>query len=1157
MRTRATVLLNFAFPLLALLPFYGQSAGTGALAGVILDPSGAVVANARVLATNVSTGERHSTVSGSEGLYRIPMLVPGSYELTVEKSGFKIGIRHALSVVVTEVTRVDLQLQIGAREEDVGVTEFGEQLQTETTALGRGTTSNSVSHLPLAARNYIQIIALSPGVEADVSNASQLGRGGNSGLAGNGNAHAHGALALDNNFQMDGIQINDLWSGSSGNIPIPNPDTIQEFKVQTGLYDASYGRNGGANVDLVTKEGSNTFHGNIFEFYRDTALNANDYFSNQAGQPKAPLHQNQFGGTLGGPIRKKKLLVFGSYQRTNQVNGLDTVVGSGCSTTALLPPLTNNRSPEAIGALFAGQRGLVQNALGGVGPAVVADGSNINRVALTLLQMKNPDGSFYIPNPEVLDKARPVASQGLSVFHTPCTFTEDQFMTNGDYLQSEKSRISVRYFYSHDDQTVTFPTANFFNSNGLPGSPQQQPQRYHVASISHSSILPSSLVNLLKVGYVRTTNSQMQKNPFTFSDIGVNAPAMFSDLPSIYIQGCCWMGGGSEQTTGQNRYTLADSLSWERDKHSLQFGGGYTPEELDVDNFRDNGVVQYSTWPDFLLGLSGNENGTDVFSNILSSFKFLGSGDRSFTAKDGFTYIHDTYKIVPRLTFNLGLRYEHLGSLADGRGRNANFDPTRANHDPPAGGTLEGYVVPSNFRATVPPGVTILNNSSGIAGLGQDTWGPRFGFAWQMFPKLQRIVLRSGYGIYYTRATAQQIFQLVTGPPFGFLSVCTGTCNAVATAEDPFSAQPNPAPSSFPMFRPYSPTTANTITEVAQNYRPPISQQYSLGLQSELARNIVVEASYVGSRGTHLIRTRGLNQAGLATPVNPVNGVNTTTIANISQRLPYPGFTTGAAGVSQIESEGASWYNGLETSLTKRLSHGSELLASYTWSKLLSTNGGNPDVYAQGNLAASGDQLSDKLRYGPAYYSRNHRLEVSYVLDLPAPRNRGALIGYAAAGWTVAGVTTIQTGNPVTFVGTNPNNYAGITGDRVQLAGTCSNSHLVNPGPTQSKLDDYFNSNCISPRWPVIGSDGIATGFGNSGTGLVTGPGQHNFDIMISKAMPRREGVNLVIRAEFFNAFNTPQFANPGTSFGSASFGVISALSTNPRIIQLAVKFSF
>ena len=1157
MRSRPPVPLHFACALLLLAPLFGQSPGTGALTGVITDPSGAVVTGARVLLTNVSTGERHSTLSGAEGLYRIPMLLPGSYELTVEKSGFKVGVRHAVSVVVSEVARADLQLQIGDRQERVEVTGNGQQLQTETAALGRVITENSVSQLPLATRNYIQIIALSPGIEADVSNASQLGRGGNSGFAGNGNAHAHGALALDNNYQMDGIEINDLWSGNSGSIPIPNPDTIQEFKVQTSLYDASYGRNGGANVELVTKQGSNSFQGNMFEFYRDMALNANDYFSNRAGQPKAALHQNQFGGTLGGPIRKNKLLFFASYQRTNQVNGLDTVVGSSCSTTALLPPLTNDRSAAAIGALFAGQRGLVQNALGGVGPAIAADGSNINPVALTLLRMKTPDGRFYIPNPQEIDTARPIASQGFSVFHTPCTFTSNQFMANGDDLQSEKSTISVRYFYSHDDQTVTFPTANGFNTNGLPGSPQQQPQRYHLASISNSYAVTPALVNHFKIGYGRTTNSQQQNNPFTFSDIGVNAPAMFNDLPSISIQGCCWMGGGNEQTTIQNRYTVADSLSWGRGRNSSRFGGGYTPEKLEVTNFRDNGVVRYSTWPDFLLGLSGNENGTNTFSNILSSLKFLGTGDRAYTAKDGFAYIHDDYKITPLLTLNFGLRYEHLGAITDNAGRNANFDPRRANRNPPAEGTLEGYVVPSNFRGTVPPGVTKLNTTSGIAGLGQNTWGARVGLAWQILPRSHRIALRSGYGVYYTRGTAQQVFQLVTGPPFGFFSVCTGACNAVATAADPFSAQPNPDPNSFPMFRAYSPTTADTITEVAQNYRPPITQQYSFGLQSELSRDVVLEVSYVGSRGTHLIRTVGLNQAGFATPASPVNGITSTTAANISQRLPYPGFTTGAAGLSQIESEGASWYNGLETSVTKRLSHGSELLASYTWSKLLSTNGGNPDVYAVGNLSASGNQLSDRLRYGPAFYSRDHRLVVSYVLEIPGPKNRGPLLGYAATGWAVAGVTTLQTGNHITFVGTNPQNYGGITGDRVQLTGTCLNSHIENPGSTQSKLNNYFNSNCISPTWPVIGSDGIATDFGNSGTGIVTGPGQHNFDIMLSKEVPVRTSRSLVFRAEFFNAFNTPQFANPGTSFGSAGFGVISALSTNPRIIQLGVKLSF
>jgi hypothetical protein len=1133
-----------------------QTAGTGAIAGLVTDASGAVVPAAQVTVTNVATGEKYTSATSGEGLYRFPLLAPGSYDVAVQKTGFKLALRHGVMVAVTEVAHVDLQLVPGLVEEKVEVVGTAEQIQTETTAMGRVTTARTVEGLPLVTRNYTQIITLSPGIVADVGNAGQLGRGGTSGEVGQGSAHAHGSLAMDNNFQMNGIQINDLMNASSGAIAIPNPDAIQEFKVQTSLYDASFGRNGGANVDLVTKSGSNSFHGSVFEFYRDKALNANDYFSNQARQPKAPLHQHQFGGTLGGPLKRDKLLFFTSYQGTRQVNGVARVPGASCSTTAFLPPLTDDRSPAAIGALFAGQRGLFQNVFGGVGPAVAADGSNINPVALKLLQLKNPDGSYYIPNPQVIDRSKPVAVQGFSVFRAPCTFQEDQIMANGDYLQSDKSKIALRYFYSRDDQTVTFPSAGISNLNGLPGSPQQQAERFHNASVSHTYVFSPRLVNEFKLGYGRSFRSPKQKNAFTFSNIGATAPAMFDDLPSIFILGCCWMGGGSVETDIQNNYTIADSLSWVRGKHNLRFGGGFTPEKADVRNFRFNGIVEYPTWPDFLLGLSGAQNGTGLFSNILVSINFLGVGDRAWTALDGYAYVQDDYKVARRLTLNLGLRYERLGNLGDSGGRNGNFDPARANRQPPASGTLEGYIVPSNFQGTVPVGVTKLDNSSGIAGTGQNTWGPRIGLAWEVLPNSSRLVLRSGYGVYYTRAIGQQTFQLETAPPFGQLTVCPATCNAAATAQAPFAARPTPDPSEFPIFRPYSPTTANTIIELAQNFRPPITQQYTLGLQAQLANNLLLEVAYVGSRGTHLIRAHGLNQAGLATPSNPINGITTTTFANINQRLPYPGFTSGETGVRQIETEGASWYNGLETSLTKRLSHGLQFLASYTWSKTLSTDGADPDFSSAG-LSAAGNQLNDRLRYGPSFFSRDHRFVISYLYDFPSPADKSSALGRVAGGWSIAGVTTIQTGNHLTLTGRNANNYAGITNDKVQLTGTCSTSQIVNSGAVQSKLNNYFNLSCISPTWPVIGSDGRATDFGDSGVGIVTGPGQHNFDIVLAKATPIREAMTLIFRAEFFNAFNTPQFDNPGTTFGNSDFGVISGLSTNPRIVQLVLKLTF
>ena len=300
-------------------------------------------------------------------------------------------------------------------------------LQTDSSALGRVVNETAVGGLPLVTRNFAQIASLSPGVMTGVYNAGELGLGGTalSQIAeSNDGIYVHGARSYDNNFQVDGISVSDVQGSAagSGGIPIPNPDSIQEFKVQTGLYDAGYGRYGGANVSVITKTGSNAFHGTVFEFLRNELLNANDFFLNQTGQPRPVLKQNQFGFALGGPIKKDKLLFFGSYQGTYQVNG----IAAGQSRTACTASLASRRSrmtahPADLGKMFGGMTG----AQGGT--AIKPDGSNINPVALALLNFKLPDGTFLIPTPQTVDPTKPLAQQGFSVLTDPCHFNENQF----------------------------------------------------------------------------------------------------------------------------------------------------------------------------------------------------------------------------------------------------------------------------------------------------------------------------------------------------------------------------------------------------------------------------------------------------------------------------------------------------------------------------------------------------------------------------------------------------------------------------------------------------------------------------------------------------------------------------------------------------------
>jgi hypothetical protein len=429
---------------------------------VVTDSSGALIPGAQFLLTNQVTGEARSTASENDGRYVFSLLTPGTYRVEVTKNGFKTATYSGVQVVVAENAVLNMHLDIGAVSETVAITANQEIVQTDTSALGRTVGSEEVTALPLVTRSFTQIVGLSPGVTAPVTDAADLGRGSSVSSGGYyGAKTVNGARPTDNNFEMNGIPINDnIGSGGGsvlgqadigGGIPTPNPDTIQEFKVQTGQYDATFGRDAGADVNIVTKTGGNDFHGSVFEFFRNDALNANDYLRKSLGEPRGVLRQNQYGFTLGGPIERNKLLAFGSYQGTRQLNGLTT----GCSAELYSPPLTDDRSAAGIGAVFAGQTGY----FGGV--PIAADGSNINPVALGLFQLKLADGSYLIPTPQQVDTALPFAVQGVSSFNPPCTYGENQFMTNVEYRQSQKSVFAIRYFQLLSNQDFTLGTAMF------------------------------------------------------------------------------------------------------------------------------------------------------------------------------------------------------------------------------------------------------------------------------------------------------------------------------------------------------------------------------------------------------------------------------------------------------------------------------------------------------------------------------------------------------------------------------------------------------------------------------------------------------------------------------------------------------------------------
>jgi hypothetical protein len=406
-------------------------------------------------------------------------------------------------VVVTEIATLNVQMVLGEKRETVEVTSSVQLVQSRSATLGTVVEDRTIRELPLSTRNYTQTLTMSPGVIADVNNAAELGKGTQ-------DMYVNGASNISNNFQMDGTDANNFGSGRAGNflqqggIPIPNPDAIQEFKVQTTLFDAGYGRGAGANVDVVTKSGLNELHGSGFEFFRNDVLDANDFFLNGNNQPRPTMKQNQFGGSLRGRFIKDRAFYFGSYQGTRQINGLSP---SSLSSN-FLPPLTNDRSAGTLGQEFCGQSGT----FGGV--AVACDGSNINPVAVKLLNLKIPDGTFLIPTPQKI-----TSGVGFSAYSLPGRFDEDQFLINTDVVLSNAHRLAQHYFYSRAPQVSPFSPC--FYAACTPGSAQDAIFRNDLASLKLTSAWSAHFVNEALVSFYRNTGVLTSESKIQDQGVGI------------------------------------------------------------------------------------------------------------------------------------------------------------------------------------------------------------------------------------------------------------------------------------------------------------------------------------------------------------------------------------------------------------------------------------------------------------------------------------------------------------------------------------------------------------------------------------------------------------------------------------------------------------
>ena len=1131
-----------------------QTASTGALRGVVTDPRNAAIAGAQVTLTSAATGEVRHAISGGDGGYDITLLPAGAYKLQIGAAGFKTVVAPHVLVVVTEITNLDLPLGVGEVSDTVEVTSEGSVLQTDSSSIGSTVNSETLTSLPLVKRNYTEVMDLSPGVSQDVNNALVLGRGTGSVIT--GGISSMGSRPGDNNFEINGADANDFGASNNGytaGTPVPNPDAIQEFRVQVSGADASYGRDAGANVNVITKSGTNKFHGSLFEYFKNEAMDANDYFFKQQEEARPEVRQNQFGGTVGGPIHKDKVFFFGSYQGTRQTQSY-SATGSRASCSSNYqgaPYLTNdNRTAAGLGATFGGARGVF-----GLGANVANDGSNINPVALTVLNYKLPNGQYLIPNSTVSGnpQGQAATTAGSFLVADKCVFNEDQYPASIDYVQSERSQFSVKTFYARSFELSPFPLAT------VSGYPLDLSENFFAESVQHTFAITPKLLNQFIAGYVRLDYNGDSGSAGNYASFGINAPT--DNNVQLFDFGGLIVGQSLTTRTTENNYTLRDDLSYSLGRHNLRIGGGLEEERTELSNYRQSDFLLYLSFADFLIGQDstyctpGTTNCNGVggnFGNIYASYGNVGDTTRETRELDGNLYLQDDWKLTPRLTLNLGMRLEYLGPISEAKGKIVYADFNKLATDPSAAGSLQGFLVPKNFPYAIPSGVINTGNNSASYELGKWNPAPRLGFAYQVQP---RVVLRGAAGLYYVHANFQNISNDVGTPPFGASPSTAGGANGAATSQNPY-IQPYVIDSfKLGQFIPYSPTNTLAVFVQDPHYRPGRIAQYSLDSQMQLTPNTVLDIAYLGKRGNNIQDVTLPNQAGYASPANPIRGQTINTVANTQQRA----FTTGfpITNFQYSQTDGAFWYDGLGVNLTRRMSRGLQVITSYTWSKSLDTSFGNAGATSD----VLGDYTNKHQRYGQTSFNRPQRFVLAANYELPQTSFGNHFTRSAENGWSVSTVVTVQGGNPLVLAGTNSTNYAGITGsDRDEAEVSCPYDQVVTKGDVKKKLKTYFNTSCVSSVYPASPDGGGTTLFGNARPGMVSGPGQHDTDLSLAKKFSFpifAEQTSGEFRVQAFNVFNTAQFANPGVDADQGTFGTINSTSVSARVLQLALRLSF
>jgi hypothetical protein len=1171
---------------------FAQGGARGAVAGTVKDPNGAVVSSAQVEIINQDTGLTERTVNtDSDGGFRANLLPIGRYKIVVTASGFAKAEVVDVRVSVTETTSVNVTMKVGEITEAVTVQGAATEIQLNNATTGRTLTAETIDNMPLATRNFLSLLSLSTGASSDLSDTAALGRGAVS-------INVNGQRPVNNNYQLEGINANDFNLPTFDNVPLPNPQTLLEFKTQTSLYDASQGRNGGGNIQVALKTGTSQYHGDVFEFFRNNVLNANDFFLNGAGQPRPVLKQNQFGASFGGPVPWiSDFFFFGNYQGTRARSG----ISAGTTIATNIPVLPANRSAANLQSIFF--------------PGGLPAGASINPVAVAFLNLSADrcpgfnDGQFCIPSlagtPGLTGTAVNLARLQRSGVGS---FTDDQFTISLDKQLTSKDKLVGRWFYS-DNETI-----QPFAASSTLGHEMMLPGENRFLKLGWTRVISPKMVNEARFGFNRFFFALSPNERILLSDVGATR-GNSSSIPASFrvaVTGSFSIGTGVNDDRGGafNTFVYADDFSYTRGAHTFRVGGEVNRYQLNRFNrFATRGSVAFGN----VGGLSGFQN--FLLGRITSTQGRSGFSTFYFRATDAAAYLQDDWKVTPRLTVNLGVRWEGL-SIANEK---FNFLTNLAGLGDNEAAPPMRFIHPEETALIGTPGVS---RCTALDCFDANNFAPRIGFAWDVFDD-QKTVLRGGYGIYYQRTSNQPLLQTSGGPPFSedfSDSFPTVTLVNPFPSSRPDSDFPLPTEPSIPRLIGFDGSTGAPIFEGGaafsgfrffprRDFRAPYAQQFNLGIQREFLRGWVGEIGYVGTRGVHLIGTGAPFNAGqICTEASPcvipsdvAAGVSVpagtpfvrrnsdgsiaitgSTADNVDARVPLRYLGIANSRLFAQDQQAQSTYHSLQASLTRQFSDGVYLQSAYTWSKSMDNSSGSQFTDELNGLFGWGDLFNPKGQIGVSDFDRTHRFVVSYVWELPFARwagieDRG--FGRAVNGWSVQGVTIFQSGLPFNIIdssaltlqdtdGINATNFATLAPGRTL-------SDVLKSGSVKSKLDEFINLDAFLPGGACVDdqnrlsgpSAGCFAAVGDVSRNRFRGPFQQNWDMSVIKTTSLGEKRSIEFRAEFFNIFNHPVFASPQAAGGVfGNYGIVdigtgdaSILNTanDARIIQFALKLNW